>query len=256
MSPKTSKGIFKFNNIARIIGFIVDIITLVSILFTVKLSDQGISIPTFITPWFALGLWIISIYLYFAFLRTHWGKNKKEKGDKYKFVLYLWQNLIMGFQKPFILLPLLILYLLGFWIFYSIESVLGVIIFIFIQFFIVLTLITYVESKKYTLLGVDYEPTEEQKALIEENWSLIKKIIKTKLPEFMWLSEDQFKEIFLISNITQESMKYAFAKFVVENPQSTAYGDVWAKDGPGLIPTESDVLINLDIFNFEDYYYR
>jgi len=58
------KKFFQFDQIARIIGFIVDVITLLSILFALKLNR--IDLPSFITPGLALGIWFIASYTYLA----------------------------------------------------------------------------------------------------------------------------------------------------------------------------------------------
>jgi len=68
MSEMKKKGMLrsflKFDTFALIVGFIVDIITLVSIVLSLQIPEIRNNLPNFITPGFAFGLWVLALYIY------------------------------------------------------------------------------------------------------------------------------------------------------------------------------------------------
>ncbi len=113
-NKSTLKRVLQFENIATVLGFIVDTITLASIILALN-SQNASSLPPIITPGLALGIWCLAAYTYIALLHSYWEKQMSVKGYSDTFGMFLLNDLMLRFRNPFALLPavVLIITLLG-----------------------------------------------------------------------------------------------------------------------------------------------
>jgi len=244
----TLEKFFTFDKIALMIGFIVDTITLISILLSFQLSNGDLFLPTFVTPWFALGLWALGEYIYLSLLHSYWQKNIDGKSLQPTFGGFLINDLVLGFHNPVLSFLGLISAIVLIWIaFYEpviaiLAGVLGVFVFtaIFAQFMVSTT------SLKISSKG---------KQKINANWEYIKKRIKERLSRKQWVSYLDLDDIATLWDIEIDDMVYALAKYATENPSSSTFGEVFRREDQELASGTYSVLINLKNINRENYYY-
>jgi len=105
---KMRRSFFKFDSLALLIGFIVDLITLSTILLSF-LGFRVKGLHLVVSPSFAFALWVLSAYTYLAFLHTFWEKHLHEKQYADKFSVFLIDEVFVHFREPWLLLPVLLL---------------------------------------------------------------------------------------------------------------------------------------------------
>lgn len=241
---------FVFDKVALIIGFIVDTVTLVSILISLRLSSGNFVLPHFVTPWTAFGIWILGEYIYLAILYSYWEKNCEDQRLKPTFFKFLTSNIILGFQNPFLSFLGLVSLLILIWIAYSehsmsIASIVGVAGFIFAISAFIDILVNSMSVK------ID----DKQRKKIDENWNYLRRKIREKLARKQWLSFVDLEDVAVLWNIDLDDMVYALAKYGAENTPGVAFGDVYRREDDEKVNGDYSVLISIENINDEKYYY-
>ncbi|NOK60892.1 MAG: hypothetical protein GFH27_549289n126 [Chloroflexi bacterium AL-W] len=116
-SGKKSSSFQEFSKFATIIGFVNDLIGLITFIVSIAsfvlvlLSDRrnsdGIVLPLVhitVTPMYPLILWIIALYGYFSYLRVYWINNLEEKTPNSNFAGFVF-DLLFFFRDPLRLSP-------------------------------------------------------------------------------------------------------------------------------------------------------
>jgi len=124
----TTRKFFQFDKLALVLGFVVDSITLTSILLAISLPGGSFTLATFITPGLAFAIWLLMLYTYFAYLHYYWEKNLTEQNLADKFSLFLVNDLLFQFRKPLLLFPAIILIIALFWIAVSADKSYGLVL--------------------------------------------------------------------------------------------------------------------------------
>lgn len=247
------KKFLKFDKVASIIGFVVDTITIISILFTLRLpKSEDVSIPTFITPWLALGIWFISFYVYLSILHSYWEKHQEKMNYHLRFHKFLMLNLTIQFRQPFLLLPGIVLFILLLFIIFQ-ESLIALgIIFVIV---LIVSAITYI-----TTYGFEMEETKEE---TENNWIMIKindewdqleKRITLELGRNRWIDPYDLADIARIWQIRIEHLDFAMAKYATQHPDKSKYGFVCESGTGKVISGQKPVLINMVDFPTNKFY--
>ena len=248
---KRKSFFLKFDKVALILGFIVDTITISSILLVIKIPEVSINLSPIISPGLALALWVITGYIYLVLLHRYW--ESKDEFSNRTFGVFLSEDLIFKFKNPILLFPWLILIVILFWIAFAFDPSgglaggLGAILFIifFVSFF------AYAMST-----DDDEEPvTEEEKGEIDKNWDFLIERINLKLKRNQWLTIHDLGEIADIWEISTSAMNYALTKYAFEFPEDVEYGYVHRREDDALISGRMPVLINLEMINDERYWY-
>lgn len=242
------KTIFQFDRIATIIGFIVDTITLVSLILALNLNP--LTLPSFLSPGLALGIWVIACYTYLSYAHFYWEKNRKQKRFRNRFGLFMIYDLIREFRSPLTLFPAIVLVVLLVAVLSLNEALFGISITIGIML-IVVGIFVYADRS-------DNDTDEKRvKRFTDENWAFIKKRVKQGLSTKVWINCNDLSDIALTWKVDVQAMHYILAKYASENAVSTRYGGVYKKgdDGKGtLISGSTKVLINLENFDRTNYF--
>jgi hypothetical protein len=242
---------FKFDKAALILGFVVDSITIISILFAINVSQITINLQSFISPGLAFSIWVISAYTYLALLHRYW--ENSEEFSKNSFSYFLFTDLLFHFKRPFFHFPTLVLVILLFWIAYvadksgGLAGGLGALLFI-VGF---VTFMAFAMSADQN----DEPITEEDKEKINTNWEFLKERIELKLSRNQWLAVNDLTEIAEVWQIPITTMGNALSKYAFECPDNVEYGYVYRRKDDELISGREPVLINLDEINRKRYYY-
>ena len=234
-----------FTRLATIIGFIVDIITIVSILLAIRVSEESLTIMFSgipITPELAFSIWVLATFTYFGILHSIWERIEKSANGKGSFWNFLWKDLIVRFERPFLLLPIIVLILLLFWI--SAEIAIGIIIIGTI--FIISLGVPF---------GMDLNDEKERaKKLIDENWADIELRINLELDRQLWIGFSRLSDLATIWNFSDKFMDYALIKYAVANSDKAVYGHIYETRENEPI-TNSKVLICLEKLEENGTYY-
>jgi hypothetical protein len=182
------RALFKFGNIAMILGFTVDIITLTSIIVSLQLPEITKNLPTYISPGLALSLWVLTVYGYLSFLYFFWQRNASIKEFSNKFSVFLIKDLFFNFREPLILFPIVLFVILFFWILYSIslEVLMGFSIILAFAMLILVPLIgMFLDSDKGNLSNI---PQSFKDRVVNE-WKLLSDQINTHFLNHMWMND-------------------------------------------------------------------
>jgi len=247
------KRVFQFERIATIIGFVVDTITLISILLALNLENKSLTLPNIVTPGLAYGLWFITCYTYLAYLHYWWEKNRLEKGYHEKFSTFLLADLILRFRSPLALFPAFALIIILIALLVSNLAVL-----VPVSLFIGLPLATVFIVKIGSTIDAlrDEERKNKSKQLIDKNWISLKKRIKQELENKQWIDSGDLSDIAQVWEIGYMELGYAFAKYVFENATVARYAYVCGRSDKTCVSGGWRVLINLQNLDQDIYYYR
>jgi len=258
----------------RIMGFVADLTAIGSILLAIKLPNLGQSLPLIVSPIFAFGIWMIGAYLYVSYLHKYWKENSGKNLWAKRFSVFLVGELIIKFRRPFLLLPGLVWIVALVWI----GATVGIPTAVYIPFLItvaiavVIVFVGALEGKwgyddfaKYFVKPLNeaefVEGLNKAKAIVDRKWRKLKPIVEKKLDRYRWLAIEDFKEISVTEELTEDMMKYALIKYAAENPSETCCGNVYGKDRWGdPVLHEENVLVNCERFDkdpeLKGYYYE
>jgi len=253
-----SATFFKFDSIALIIGFIVDTIALASIVLSLQLPEIRENLPNFISPGFAFGLWVLAVYIYFAYLHAVWEKTQSEKNYSEKFSLFLADDLLFSFRNPPLLFPAIVAFVSLFWV-ASTESTgvfLGAVIAILVMFGIPLLigLNSYVSDNRQETKKDSGIP-EEFKEKINLEWKFLSSQINEILAKQMWVDSEDLGTIATIWEVPENYMNYVLAHFAVKNSRKTKFGYLYSRENDYPVNYGQKVLINLETLNRDKFYY-
>jgi hypothetical protein len=251
--PKLKKiATEKFFTFALVIGFVVDTITLISILLSLRLNNGIFVLPTFINHWLAFSVWVLGFYLYLALLHSYWQKNVVSKNFQQTLGGFLIRNLILEFCSPFLSLLGLVSLITLVWI-ASFEQGIATVLIVILVFGGYITFITFFVKGMTSTHEVKIDDDLKQK--IDGNWEFVKKRIKNKLSRKQWISFLDLEDIAILWNIDVDDMVYALAKYASENPTGTTLGKIHLREDGETISGDCSVLVNIKNFNHEKYYY-
>lgn len=239
---------FAFDKIALVIGFIVDTITLTSILLSIRLTNGSFVLPHFITPWLALSLWVLGEYIYLALLHSYWQKNINTKNLQPSFSKFLTKDLIQNFHNPFLSFLGLVSLITLIWIASFDTTIAGLLTglgFIVGLFWFIHIITT----------SSDVKVSEFQKKQIDTNWEFLKKLIKSKLAKKQWLSVSDLEDIALLWEANGDDMAFILAKYASENPNGFSFGEVYRSEDDVKVSGPYMALINIRNLDQSKYYY-
>jgi hypothetical protein len=250
------KNFFKFDNVALIVGFTVDIITLTSIVFSLRISNISENLPTFISPALATCLWILAVYLYFAYLHSYWENHQSDNKYSDKFSRFLAGDLLVSFRNPLLLLPGIIALISLFWI-ASTESS-GVYFGLVIMLTIILgipLLITAFFFVKETSVNPSKEASipKEFKERVNQEWEFLSSHINEYLTTQMWVNANDLSTIAAIWEVPEYYMNYVLAQFALKNYKKTRYGYLYSRTKNFPVYLGGKVLINLEAIDYDEY---
>jgi hypothetical protein len=204
-----------FGATATIIGFIVDSVTLLSILLNLT---AGFTTSIFANAWIGFFIAILAFVSYFGYLHTFWENNLQKQSLKSRFFSFLSEDLILDFRYPFLILPIIALIALATWLIF-VEP------FLLIPSFILLFILFVVMLIRVTRSKPSFPPTT--KAIIENNWDMIEKRIITDLGRFtefvLGVQAEDFKDLAVMLDIEPKDIDYALIKFAMLHPEIVEY---------------------------------
>ena len=185
-----SKAFFAFERTALVIGFVVDSITIVSILLALVSVDDtsSLSLPTFITPALAWGVWFLAMYTCLALLHGYWERHRHAAGYSKHFRTFLVVDLVR-FRNPILLFPLIVLVILLFVIIYITLPETTVIWAIAAGVMIVLTILSVAIGEADVQEGSKSPEMREWMRTIESEWSFFNDRISRMLEGSPWVTE-------------------------------------------------------------------
>lgn len=259
-SSENSKisSFFKFDKIALIIGFIADSIAIAAILFSLQTVDIKKNLPNFINPGFAFSLWVITLYIYLAYLHYYWEKNKEIQELSNTFFTFLLDNLL-GFFKPILLFPGLILLIFIFWIVFFVDgpsfSTFGPVLFVAIGIVFIIKII-----RIFAMVDFDDEKIDKDfRELVIARWKFLSKYINSLLENQQWVDTDDLSPISLDWGYSDYQMQYILSQYALKHPETTKYGVLIVrktkKEDPYLLKGGEKVLINLESLDRSKYSY-
>jgi hypothetical protein len=204
-----------FGTTATIIGFIVDSITLLSILLNL---NSGYTTSILANAWLGFFVATLATISYVGYLHTFWENNFEKQRLKSRFFSFLKDDLILDFRYPFLILPIITLIALVTWLVY-IEPLLLIpsFVLLFISFVVILF--------KVGRTKPTFPPTT--KAIIENQWDIIEKRIITDLGRFtefvLGVRAEDFTDLAIMLDIEPKDMDYALIKFAMLHPEIVEY---------------------------------
>lgn len=246
--------------IATGLGFIVDTIAILQIISFNQSKEN--TTPFYASPELAFGIWIIAGFSYLAFLHAYWENNKQSCGFSSTFTNFLYKDLLLGFKRPSLLFPGVILILLLFAIstsetsgflttMLSVSTLMGL-IFLFMA-----------KSDPYALGLTDDKNSSKElsqnfKDEVENDWDFWAKRLNIELSRNFWITTSELEDITIAKGFEIHQIQYILALFAFKYPNKAKYGTVWSRnDGQGSDDKKvvSNALIDLESFNFDKYYF-
>jgi hypothetical protein len=255
------RSFLRFDAIALILGFVVDTITIVSIVLSLQIPGISKNLPNFITPGLAFGLWILAVYIYFGFLQSIWDKHQGEKNFSERFSMFLADDLLFGFRHPALLFPAVVALVCLFWIASTDESgalliMLSTVLLLFGGVFLA-WLYDYVAKQKAGINKGSGIP-QEFKERVSKEWRFLSSQINQLLAKEPYVDSEDLITISTLWEVPQEYMNYILVQFAIKNPKRTKFGSLFFKssdDGRFIdVNSGNKVLINLETIEESIYY--
>jgi hypothetical protein len=245
--------------IAVTLGFIVDSIAIVHIILAIRLTqvDYGV-----ISSGTAFGIWLIAGFMYLSFLKAYWEKNRKIQIFHRDFRFFLLRDLLFNFEKPLLLLPLVLLTLLFFGILGSVDPQGALNIMVGTCLGFVLLLLIMFKFIGNEIVNQDKEmalqrPTEDFKQQVEDNWGFWERRIDIELSKRIWITWRAFPDIIKTDNLSRVEIEYILARYASKNPEQVRFGTIrkrFTLDSGDLWKyVESGALVNLKYFDHNNY---
>lgn len=251
------KKLFRFEKAALILGFIVDTITIATILLTINLPRADNLLPSVITPWVALIIWILATYIYLAYLHHFWETNISKENLSVKFSTFMVDDLFFRFRYPWKLLPLLVLIVLLGLISYTTDLYhIGLWVFSVVVIMSLYNLIRF--KRSLNRLTYETEQNREQQRKLDENWKVVKEQISVLLSREQFIDVDDLEHAVRVLGIPQDKLSYFLARYALEYPNQAKFDNLYQKGNLKYREENSrfeKVLINLKLMDREKYYY-
>ena len=229
-----------FSSSALIVGFLVDIIAIVSILFALDFHEDSIRLILLnveLNRSFAMGIWLLAFYVYIAWLHDFWKKSIAPNQAKYIFKHFLLLDLVQKFAYPWHLLPGLILCLLLIWI----LGFGGIIVFCLIGAF--LSFIIYINKN---------DLRDINKYTIDFKWREFEERIELELSRNNWLANNRLDDLRQIWEVSSAAIDYGLNKYAYLYPSRASYVFLYDQKSGSLVD-EQKVLVNLSTLDMEHY---
>jgi hypothetical protein len=245
----------------RVLGFIADMIAIVTVLWGAMNPNTGEAFSFFTSRWFMLAIWLIALYTYICILHGFWTRTIEKDKWSTRFSVFFIGDLIIRFRRPIYLFPILILLIT----FFAITGASGFILLGPLSFLIFMRLLIGWESfeKKYVHDGQKLKSqrssgSDSKKILVNEKWEELVPIIDRKLSNVQWIDWFDFNDLHNAwelpwSKYDNEMPAYVFSKYALQYPDKAFFGAVFEN-----ITNEDvafDVLINLALIDTERYYF-
>lgn len=250
------KKLLGFDKIALILGFVVDTVTLVSILLSISAGNVAPSIRGLISPGFAFVIWLLAVYTYFAFLHSYWDRKKAVEHYSNRFGAFLVNDLLFKFRNPLALFPAFISTITLFWILYLLDASGGL-------FGASLTVLVLIGIPGLIILHGSMSdnqpegmtPDKELEKLIEDNWAVLDKKISLELSRKPWVHETDLDDVAVLWGYPVTAMKRVLVRYAIKHPAKATYGRVY-KDGD-FVPISGSEKVLINFKNLDSsYYYR
>lgn len=205
-SKKASHSIFQlvangFSATALILGFIVDAIAIISILFAIEITEQPITVlfTQIKIDWtFSFVIWVLAFYLYISWLHVFWSAHKIELSLEASFWNFLKWDLIREFRFPFRLLPGLGLIILLCWIVGFVTMIILVLLVGFILGTLFLAHVSYLTA----------EPSVKDKVAIEMRWEKFLERVKIEFTRMVWIHPERLNDLIEMWGLSSKAIEY------------------------------------------------
>lgn len=240
--------------VADLFGSIGGIIGVITFLLTLGSTDSEVIVPFLqftLTPFHALGLWIISTYIYIGALHSFWNRIKDKDNISTEFFVSIREDFIKRFKYPFTLLPGITLIVLFAWILFEIGMIFKEAIFIIVIFTIIIGvagLITYAEESQKPSV-IETRKRDKLRQDIDKNWTNWDKKIKSTLRrrDTLYITVSDIKDMAELWEVKEDELSYALAKYASKYPGQTKYGNVYkTKDGKPVFSTPILAKVNAE----------
>jgi hypothetical protein len=257
-SSPSANGFFGHDSALRIIGFLADMIAIVTVLFAIKTEMVLNALPFILSPWILFPIWTMAAYTYLCWLHSHWDKNRQKWNWSKRFKVFIVGDLIVRFRAPYLLIPVLLLGIMLVWIAKSADILWPIMLIVIIPIAITL-FIAAMEWPKFKKALVspkdeeeDIKKRQERIDIVNSRWSELCSIIEKKFETYTWVRETNFTELFYVWGLDSEAMWYAFAKYATEHPNKMHFGAIRRRDGYKMV---SNVLIDIEHLDNAKYEY-
>lgn len=255
-----SNSFLRFDTIALVLGFVVDIITILSIVFAIKLPELSENLPNFISPGLAFALWLLAVYVYFGFLRSIWDKHQEEKKFSDKFSLFLADDLLFSFRYPALLFPAIVALIVLFWIaLLDSSGMFPAFVFLALVFGSV-GLYQYVTNNKVKVMKVEsvHETVipQEFKERVSKEWRFLSIQITELLAQQTYIDCEDLVAISTLWDVPQEHMSYVLVQYAIKNPKKTRFASLYSLPNGFPVKRGEKVLVNLETVDDSTYYLR
>lgn len=226
-----------FKDVTTIISFVTGIITLISTIIALQIPNISLTYVMTnikIKETHLFSFWVIMIFTYIVILHSYWERNKRKLKLDENFVDYLYS--IFTTPRPLFMLPFVILILI---LFFIIDSFLATLIFI---------------VGTITLLVHYNNGFSKVKRYKKSKWSEIKKRLEIELFRYQWFDTSALRDIAYIWGVEHYHLRSLLADYAREEPTKALYRSVYDKETNDNIA--EDVLISLELFDYDKYYYN
>jgi hypothetical protein len=225
-SPSENGSFFKGDSILRVIGFIADMIAILSVLFAIKIEAVSNELPRILSPWILFPIWVMAAYTYICWLHSYWKKTTQDHSWSKRFRVFVVGDLLVRFRSPYLLIPAVLLATMFIVISKAagiLEGLLGASIIILF----VTTAFISITEKWQDLKDIFISPNGEGNIeIVDSRWEELRYITEKKLERVVFIRCDAFRDLFYAWGIDKDSMQYAFAKYAAEHPGKMHFGDI------------------------------
>jgi hypothetical protein len=248
----TSSSIFGHDSALRVLGFVADMIAIVTVLLAIKTDTVLRALPLILSPWFLYPIWILAAYTYLCWLHAYWIRTTEEYKWSRRFSVFIIGDLITKLRKPVLGFPVLLLGITLVWIART-TSTLEPIIFIvgMIGFMALVFAPMWWELFKRFLQPND---RETKNALVEQKWPEFVTLVDSKFTTKLWLTTNSFNDVSIVWGFDENTLLFAFAKYATMFPQKAYFGKIY--DTPTHQLIEYNALINIQHIDFDRHYYK
>jgi hypothetical protein len=258
-----SSSFLRFDTIALILGFIVDAITIVSIVLAIQIPEVTKNLPNFISPGLAFALWVLAVYVYFGFLRSVWDKHQAEKKFSDKFSLFLADDLLFSFRYPALLFPAVVALVILFWIASTDSSAMFLAFVVFVLLFggipFLMWLRQYVTDSKTVVKKAELKQEntipQEFKERVSKEWRFLSSQINELLAQQTYVDCDDLVAISTVWEVPPDYMNYVLVQFAIKNPRKTKFASLNSRRYDYSVNGGEKVLINLETIDESPYYH-
>jgi hypothetical protein len=220
----------RFLIVATLLAFVVDVITMASILAVTNGNNGPNIIFTNIrlNALHALVVWCIGFFCYLAYVGHYWKSTGIDASIT--FAQFVKSELIIGFKHPFVLLPGLIFMVMLVWV--AVEVIIlvpeiGIIIGSVIGLIVILALAVAMSSP------LDYSTVAAFRNDVTSDWPKWDKAIQSRLVSTIWISCSDMKDVMTVWSVPVTEIHWLLAMYAEKHPRTCVYGSVYNQNKAG-----------------------